>query len=219
MNRSRLLLVALLLCGFQVSAQVVVDTIDLRAVAVEMDSVAEGADEVVSSTDDILFMDGVAVDESQWNKVIASPASTSFNNSAYFLEMTLSFADIDCPEPKIFASQGVQFSYVPNRWGAYVGGGHGWLADRRYGQMAGGVVLRPVVQPSLLDWHLYGGLVARYGQLGVEVGTRFCAGGLLNPFDFALSSFTFSLQRLPGGTYYTVGFSLDLTALLLLALL
>lgn len=107
---------------------------------------------------------------------------------------------------------GMNFTYLPNRWGVY-------------GSLLGGinhdyVTLGPVVRLSEYDdpcdWQLYGGLMAGDG-IGAEAGMRLAApkrGG-----SFGWCSGSMGMAFIDGESYFTFGFSLDLTAIIALSLI
>lgn len=107
---------------------------------------------------------------------------------------------------------GMNFTYLPNRWGIY-------------GSLLGGInhsyaTLGPVVRLSdyddFCDWHLYGGIAVGDG-IGGEVGMRIAAPRDKGSFGWCTGSM--GMMFLDGESYVTLGVSLDIAAITALCLL
>lgn len=118
---------------------------------------------------------------------------------------------------------GLQAAYVPRHWGGYASlmqsDGFRTFYDERgtpYDELVtntwltGGAVFRPSLNPWLLDIQLFGGIAVGDGG-GTEFGIRL--GGLENS-QFSWFSSSFSVINTVHGTYFTMGLSIGVTALL-----
>lgn len=107
---------------------------------------------------------------------------------------------------------GLNFTYLPERWGVY----GSMLAGFRYNYASLGAALRLSDTHDDIDWHLYGGAI--YGDgLGGELGLRL--GGTRNRSGFGGCTGSMGVAVMDGRGYLTLGLSLDLTALTALSLL
>lgn len=102
---------------------------------------------------------------------------------------------------------GINFTYLPERWGAYASA----LFGLRYDYLSVGAALRLNDNGSEFDYHMYAGLMVSH-RLGGEVGLRFAEvprGGR----QFCWNSASVGLAYINDGWYFTAGLSLELTAI------
>ncbi len=107
---------------------------------------------------------------------------------------------------------GMNFTYLPNRWGIY----GSMLAGLKHNYATLGPALRLSDYDDGLDWHLYGGIAVGDG-IGGEVGMRF--GAAKDKGNFGWCTGSMGMIFMDGESYVTVGLSLDLTGIVLLTLL
>ena len=107
---------------------------------------------------------------------------------------------------------GMNFTYLPNRWGIYGSLLTGFAHD--YASL--GAALRLVDYDSPCDWHLYGGLTMGDG-VGGEFGMRIAAAKQDGNFGWCTGSM--GMVFMDGEAYITLGVSLDVAALTALSLL
>lgn len=107
---------------------------------------------------------------------------------------------------------GLNFTYLPNRWGIYGSLLTGLVND--YATL--GPVLRLTDYDDIVDWHLYGGMMVGDG-VGAEVGMRIASPK--NDSNFGWCTGSMGMAFIDGESYVTFGLSLDITAISLLSLL
>ena len=107
---------------------------------------------------------------------------------------------------------GMNFTYLPNRWGLYGSLMTGMVHD--YATF--GPALRLSDFDDFCDWHLYGGIAVGDG-VGGEFGMRFASSR--NNGSFSWCSGSMGMMFLDGESYVTFGLSLELTAIVALSLL
>ncbi len=107
---------------------------------------------------------------------------------------------------------GMNFTYLPNRWGVYGSLMTGMLHD--YASLGPALRLSDFDDPC--DWHLYGGIMMGDG-VGGEVGMRIASPRHDGAFGWCSGSM--GMAFLDGESYITFGLSLELTALVALSLL
>lgn len=129
--------------------------------------------------------------------------SSRFNT--YFCEAEALLGDKD-------VAAGINFSYLPERWGIY----GSMLAGFRHNYVSVGPVLRLSDTDDVFDWHLYGGLMFGDG-VGGEGGMRIGAARGNSGFGWCTGSM--GVAVMDGRGYFTLGLSLDLTAISGLSLL
>lgn len=158
-------------------------------------------DEVVGYSSDMRFEQNVPL--ANRHTVNNSVRFHSRSYSKFFLELEglYGFDDV---------ALGANFSYVPRRWGCY---GSFLVGSWSYWGSAG-AVLRPVIEPSELDWQLYAGPAFGFDCIGLEVGTRLALGRDAGS-DFSWLSGSVGMIRLiDGSRYYTIGLSLEISTFL-----
>lgn len=107
---------------------------------------------------------------------------------------------------------GMNFTYLPERWGIY----GSMLAGMRYNFASLGAAYRFSDKQDFMDWHFYGGLI--YGDgLGGEFGMRLA--GTRSKSGFGWCSGSMGVAVMDGRGYFTLGLSLDITALTALSLM
>lgn len=110
------------------------------------------------------------------------------------------------------AAVGMNFTYLPERWGIY----GSMLAGRRYNYASLGAALRLSDTYDIIDWHLYGGLI--YGDgVGGECGMRI--GATRGKTGFGWCTGSMGVAVMDGRGYLTLGLSLDVTAMAALTVL
>ena len=107
---------------------------------------------------------------------------------------------------------GMNFTYLPNRWGIY----GSLLAGIRHDYASLGPVVRLSDYDDPCDWHLYGGVVVGDG-VGGEFGMRIASPRRDGAFGWCSGSM--GMVFLDGRSYVTFGLSLELTAIVALGLL
>ena len=220
----RLSIIVLMLCGLQAMAQVRTDTIiDLRAVAIDMDSNEVVDDEVVSSSGYMQFTEDVPVASDSEVPVVAGEQTaeeTGMCFNRYFAEATLGFGASRNDEEPLAVAVGAMFGYVPQHWGFYAAAHYGVTSSYRGLGLGAGVVARPFCQQhNLMDWQLYLGVATRQWHPGAEAGTCLALGPAINSTQFCWTSLSFGVQYSSLGLFYTIGLSVSLAALSLLSLL
>lgn len=100
---------------------------------------------------------------------------------------------------------GVNFSYLPSRWGVYCS----FLKGINYNYLSVGPMLRLGDVDNVFDWHLYGGLMFS-GGIGGEVGMRMALPQRNS--EFCMTSASIGLGRVESTTMFTMGLSIDLIA-------
>lgn len=103
------------------------------------------------------------------------------------------------------AAVGMNFTYLPERWGIY----GSMLAGRRYNFASLGAALRVSDKYDLIDWHLYGGIICGDG-IGGEGGMRI--GATRGKTGFGWCTGSMGVAVMDGRGYLTLGLSLDVTA-------
>ena len=107
---------------------------------------------------------------------------------------------------------GLNFAYLPDRWGIY----GSLLTGINHDYASLGPVLRVSSFDDFCDWHLYGGLLVGH-SIGGEVGMRIAA-----PRDhgsFGWCSGSMGMAFIDGKSFVTIGLSLDITAIAALCLI
>ena len=107
---------------------------------------------------------------------------------------------------------GANFTYLPERWGMY----GSMMAGIRRNYASLGAALRLSETDYDFDWHLYGGVICGDG-VGGEVGMRF--GGTRGDSGFGWCTGSMGVAVMDGRGYFTLGLSLEITALTALSLL
>lgn len=107
---------------------------------------------------------------------------------------------------------GMNFTYLPNRWGVY----GSLLAGIKHHYATFGPAWRFSDCGDDLDWHLYGGIAVGDG-IGGEFGMR--VGAAKRDGEFGWCTGSMGMMFLDGESYLTLGLSLDLTAIVALSLL
>lgn len=124
--------------------------------------------------------------------------------SAFFLEGQLMMGSNDM-------ALGGQVAYVPQRWGAYVGGAMGFMGA----YVKAGPVWRLSDCGNDIDWQLFAGVnICRH--LGAEIGLRMGAPRMWG--NFCWTSYSMSVGYANRMSYITLGFSLSLTAIMALTI-
>lgn len=138
------------------------------------------------------------------NRVARLPKHHYFNRlsndfSTYFVEVEglIGYADL---------AFGINFTYLPERWGFY----GSCLAGIRRNYLTFGPALRLSGYGDSYDWHLYGGAVVSR-HLGVEGGIRFAQPR--DEDDFCWMSASVGGMFVNGHGFFTCGLSLELSAL------
>lgn len=107
---------------------------------------------------------------------------------------------------------GLNFTYLPNRWGIY----GSLLTGVHHDYASLGAALRLSDYDDACDWQLYGGIVAGDG-MGGELGMRIAAPRHNGTFGWCSGSM--GMVFLDGSSYVTLGLSLDLSAIVALSLI
>ncbi len=107
---------------------------------------------------------------------------------------------------------GLNFTYLPDRWGVYCS----MLTGFRYNYFSVGPALRFSEVDDWCDWQLYGGLMVGDG-LGGELGLRIASEKTRSNFGWCSGSM--GVAVMDGRGYLTLGMSIDLTAITALSLL
>ncbi|MBO4487944.1 MAG: hypothetical protein J5729_06235, partial [Bacteroidaceae bacterium] len=102
---------------------------------------------------------------------------------------------------------GVNFTYLPKRWGAYAS----LLRGDKYSYLTAGPALRLSDYDEGLDLQLYGGLVFEGMHTGAEAGLRIAAPQTSS--DFCWTSASLGMGVINGDVYATFGLSLDIVAI------
>ncbi|MBQ9638273.1 MAG: hypothetical protein IJV22_01780 [Bacteroidales bacterium] len=159
-------------------------------------------DTIIGSSEDITFGEKVHVTGNPLMNRLTGIKEYDCDYSIYFLEckMLVGMDDI---------AAGLQFAWVPKRWGGYLS----YMWGNFYNWKSVGVAVRPSMELSAVDWHLYGGL-AIGGTLGYELGMRFSAANTGTHFSWLCGSI--STIRSRGTCFFTIGLSLDLACFFLL---
>lgn len=123
------------------------------------------------------------------------------------------FAEVETMIGPSDLALGANFTYLPERWGAYTS----VLAGTRSHYVSVGPALRLSDYDSRFDWHLYGGLVWGDRHIGCEGGLRFATPQRKS--DFCWTSASMGLGVINGDTYLTVGLSIEILAIEVLGLL
>lgn len=129
--------------------------------------------------------------------------SSKFNT--YFCEGEVMLGDKDC-------AIGMNFTYLPERWGVY----GSMLAGGRHNYASLGAALRFSDTEDDIDWHLFGGVICGDG-FGGEFGMRM--GSSRNKSGFGWCTGSMGVVVMDGRGYMTLGLSLDLMAITGLTLL
>lgn len=101
---------------------------------------------------------------------------------------------------------GANFTYLPDRWGAYAS----LLGGARGSYLSAGPALRLSGYDDDIDWHLYGGVMFSPRHLGAEAGLRIASPQRRG--DFCWMSGSMGLGVAGGDVYVTLGFSLEILA-------
>lgn len=112
-----------------------------------------------------------------------------------------------------YVALGANFTYLPERWGAYAS----LLGGYRGSYLSAGPAVRLSGYDDDLDWHLYGGVVFADNHVGCEGGVRIAS--IQRGSDFCWMSASMGLGVIAGDTYLTLGVSLDIVAVTTLAFL
>lgn len=107
---------------------------------------------------------------------------------------------------------GLNFTYLPERWGMY----GSMLVGFRYNFASLGAAVRLSETYDDLDWQLYGGIICGDG-LGCEGGMRLA--GTRSGSGFGWCSGSMGVAVMDGRGYLTLGLSLEISAITALALL
>lgn len=110
------------------------------------------------------------------------------------------------------AAIGINFTYLPEKWGVY----GSLLTGFNHDYTSLGVAMRLADYDSPCDWHLYGGLTVGDG-IGGELGMRIAAPKQNGNFGWCTGSM--GMVFMDGEAYITLGVSLDVAALTALSLL
>lgn len=206
------------------SVGVKIDTIELVSddVSLPDSMIAWDEDEVVNSTSDIQFSQDVRVAGSPFINRMTGLVVGKSQYSCYFLEPLVNLGYSERLD-NYGVGFGLNAAYVPKRWGGYV---NGFYSRYRYTnallvkyQIGMGVVVRPVIEPSSIDWQLFAGPTMGGLNWGYELGTRFSVGSLGNTNKFSWVSCSLSMIQTLDGIFYTMGLSLELSGIILLSLL
>jgi len=201
-----------------------VDTIELVAVEIDVpDSmIAWDEDEVVNSTDDLQFSSKVRVAGNPLINRLSGLVVNDPQYSRYFLEANVHLGYSEKLD-NLGAGFGINAAYIPKRWGAYM---DGFCSRFKYSnamlyryQVSMGVVVRPVMEPSSVDWQVFLGPSMGGLNWGYELGTRLAVGSLNDTNKFSWISGSLSMIQTLDGTFYTLGLSLELSAIVLLSIL
>ena len=103
---------------------------------------------------------------------------------------------------------GLNFTYLPKRWGAYgsalIGVNHDYLSV--------GPALRLSGYESYMDWQLYGGLMLGGRSVGGEVGIRLASAK--SDSEFCMTSVSLGCAIVGGHSFITFGASVEILALI-----
>lgn len=122
------------------------------------------------------------------------------------------FAELEMLLGRNGIAGGANFTFLPERWGAYAS-----VLGGRRAYVSVGPVLRLSGRESPLDWHLYGGLVASKG-FGIEGGLRLAA-TRRGDHRFCWMSMSVGGMHVDGHGYMTCGISLEVAAITTLSIL
>ena len=128
------------------------------------------------------------------------------NYCSFFLEAQFLIAPRD-------VAAGVNFAYLPERWGAYAT----LMAGINHTYLSVGPSVRLLDASSSVDWQLYGGLMLGGQHAGAELGTRVALPR--RESSFCWTSASMGLGVINGDTYFTMGISFSLVALSALSIL
>ena len=170
---------------------------------------AQNPDEIVSSSDDLQYDNSLDVSPTLRKTDILSGNDTKY--SRFFLESLLAV------QRDGSMGLGTTFAYLPNVLGGYVSS----AAYHNHDMFTGGLAVRPLAGiVKRTDWQLFGGLAYAKAlkqpfkqPVGFEIGTRFGANAEANGGKFAWWSLSFSRLYVNNNTYYTLGLSINLSAL------
>ena len=123
--------------------------------------------------------------------------SNDFCSSFLEIEGLLGFKD---------AAIGINYTYLPERWGGY----GSLLFGINHVYLSAGAALRLSNNGSLFDWQLYGGPVYG-GRLGGELGFRLAMPR--RDGDFCWTSLSTGMIVMPHRVFFTCGLSLELAAM------
>lgn len=181
------------------------------------------SDTVVFSTDDIRFIREVPLTRDLSHLRVSDPRVSRSEFSRHFLELVLPFGH-NYAERALVRGAGVHYAYLPKRWGLYGEASYCrfYLSDdyfRPSGQASAGLVMRPMLKPTPIDWQLYAGAAAGGLGFGYEVGSRIACGPASSPGRFSWLSCSLGVSHTTQGFYLTIGLSLSasLCALLFFA--
>ena len=169
---------------------------------------AQSDDMVVGGTGDIQFMDTVPLAGSPLLNRLTGESINSQLFHKNFFNILVSFSD------NAGIGIGADYTRIPKQWGWHVSA-QVWPAASRTLSVAGGVVVRPVMQTSFLDWQLYAGPVI-HRSIGIEYGTRISR--VRDNDSYSIWSLTLSRGHVRNNNYVSVGLSADLLLLILLIL-
>ena len=148
--------------------------------------------------------------------------STCF--SKHFLETKVIYGPGDSdPEHvmmNIALGFGVQYTYLPNRWGWYGGVSYIFGPKQDYTGLTGGAVYRILDATHKIDLQAYSGLSCGLGyssnlfiKPGLDAGFRIAPGAKAGRSKFAWTSFSIGRTHFYDKPVYTVGFSISLSAI------
>lgn len=106
---------------------------------------------------------------------------------------------------------GLNFTYLPKRWGAY----GSLLIGLNHDYLSAGPVLRLSDYESMFDWQLYGGVMFSGRSVGGEVGVRIAVPQRSS--EFCLTSVSMGCAIVGSHAFVTVGASVDIIAIFGLA--
>lgn len=129
--------------------------------------------------------------------------NVGLNFSSFFLEVEAALGQR--------SALGLNFTYLPERWGIY---GSALFGPWREYFSVGPAVRLSGLQSSV-DWHLYSGLTFGH-RVGGEIGFRVAAPS--HSSEFCWSSASLGMAVIDGRSYLTLGLSLELSAILGLSL-
>lgn len=104
-------------------------------------------------------------------------------------------------------AMGINFTYLPKRWGAYAS----VLLGVKHDYLSVGPALRLSGYESTLDWHLYGGIMLGGRSAGAEIGLRIAA--QQRNSEFCWTSASIGTGIVGGSPFITFGASFDIIAL------
>lgn len=160
-------------------------------------------DVVIGGTDDISFDQSVPLNGNNTVNHMLGRSIYSNPYSRYFLEWEGLFSEYGL-------ALGMHFAYLPKRWGFYCSLLPLEMSVSQYttSWASFGAVLRPIIEPAGIDWHIYTGPAFGRGN-GWEIGTRIAAAHQNTQFSWLSGSI--GTMFVGGRSYFTIGLSILLS--------